>query len=141
QMKFGADIRYARNLRVPSDKHRAGELSFAQSDTADLNASRGVALATFLLGNVTSFARYVSTSSNAAERQKRFYFYGEDTWRVTQKFTLAYGLRWHVVSPEYVSGKWQCSFLDLNTGDLRVAGFGNISSNFNVGRNWHNFAP
>ncbi len=26
QIKFGADIRYARNLRVPSDNHRAGEL-------------------------------------------------------------------------------------------------------------------
>ena len=141
QMKFGADIRYARNLRVPSDKHRAGELSFAQSDTADLNAGGGVALATFLLGNVTSFARYVSTSSNAAERQKRFYFYGEDTWRATSKLTIAYGLRWDIVNPEYVTGKGQGSFLDLNTGDLRVAGYGNIGSNFNVERNWHNFAP
>ena len=28
QIKFGADIRYARNLRVPSDNHRAGELDF-----------------------------------------------------------------------------------------------------------------
>jgi hypothetical protein len=141
QMKFGADIRYARNLRVPSDKHRAGELSFAQSDTADLNAGGGVALATFLLGDVTSFARYVSTSSNAAERQKRFYFYGEDTWRATQKLTIAYGLRWDIVNPEYVTGKGQGSFLDLNTGNLRVAGYGNIGDNFNVERNWHNFAP
>ena len=148
-LKFGADIRYARNLRVPSDKHRAGELTFGQSRTQNLDTTDplnpkpvgGVALATFLLGDVTSFARYVSTSLNAAERQKRFYFYGQDTWRVTQKFTLAYGLRWDIVNPEYVTGKGQGSFLDLNTGNLRVAGFGNIGSNFNVGRNWHNFAP
>ena len=26
--KFGADLRYAQNLRVPSDSHRAGELTF-----------------------------------------------------------------------------------------------------------------
>src|SRR5204863_86738 len=50
-VKFGADIRYALNLRVPSDRHRAGELSFNQSNTA--NPAGGVALATFLLGNVT----------------------------------------------------------------------------------------
>src|SRR5712672_398992 len=31
--KFGADIRYAYNLRVPSDKHRAGELTFSQDQT------------------------------------------------------------------------------------------------------------
>ena len=31
--KFGADIRHARNLRVPSDQHRAGELSFNTSRT------------------------------------------------------------------------------------------------------------
>src|SRR4029077_290056 len=62
QMKFGADIRYARNLRVPSDNHRAGELTFARERTS-LAGSGGVALATFLLGDVTTFKRYVSTST------------------------------------------------------------------------------
>ena len=28
QIKFGADIRYAMNLRVPSDANRTGELNF-----------------------------------------------------------------------------------------------------------------
>ena len=85
QIKFGADIRYARNLRVPSDNHRAGELTFARDRTslAGSASPTGVALATFLLGDVTTFKRYVSTSTNAAERQKRFYFYGQDTWRAT----------------------------------------------------------
>jgi Carboxypeptidase regulatory-like domain/TonB dependent receptor len=141
QAKFGADIRFARNLRVPSDKHRAGELSFAKSRTADAVAGGGVGMATFLLGDVTTFNRYVSTSSNAAERQKRFYFYGQDTWRATSKLTIAYGLRWDIVNPEYVNGKENGGFLDLNTGNLRVAGVGGIGTNFNVERNWNNFAP
>ena len=34
QIKFGGDIRYARNLRVPSDNHRAGELTFAKTFTS-----------------------------------------------------------------------------------------------------------
>ncbi len=32
--KFGADLRYALNLRVPSDSHRAGELYFNNSYTS-----------------------------------------------------------------------------------------------------------
>ena len=31
QIKFGGDIRYARNLRVPSDNHRSGELTSSPS--------------------------------------------------------------------------------------------------------------
>src|SRR5450432_1119251 len=54
-IKFGADIRYAKNLRVPSDSHRAGELSFNTDNTGVVNsvgngAQNGLSFATFLLG-------------------------------------------------------------------------------------------
>jgi len=42
---------------------------------------------------VTHFNRFVSTSLNGAERQKRWFFYGPDTWRMTSKLTFNYGLR------------------------------------------------
>ena len=32
-IKFGADIRHAMNLRIPSDRHRAGELQFNAART------------------------------------------------------------------------------------------------------------
>jgi hypothetical protein len=140
-IKFGGDIRYARNLRVPSDNHRAGELTFAKERTSDFVNGGGVALATFLLGDVTSFKRYVSTSTNAAERQKRFYFYGQDSWRATSKLTISLGLRWDILNPEYVNGDSNGGLLDLNTGNIRVAGVGGIGRNFNVERNWKNFGP
>lgn len=143
QIKFGADIRYARNLRVPSDNHRAGELTFARERTSLAGSANptGVALATFLLGDVTTFKRYVSTSTTAAERQKRFYFYGEDTWRATSKLTVAFGLRWDIINPEYVNADGNGSLLDLNTGLLRVGGVGGIGRNFNIDKNWKNFGP
>jgi hypothetical protein len=143
QIKFGADIRYARNLRVPSDNHRAGELTFARERTslAGSASPTGVALATFLLGDVTTFKRYVSTSTTAAERQKRFYFYGQDTWRATSKLTVAFGLRWDIMNPEYVNADGNGSLLDLNTGLLRVGGVGGVGRNFNIERNWKNFGP
>ena len=140
QIKFGGDVRYARNLRVPSDNHRAGELTFARERTSDAGAG-GVALATFLLGDVTTFKRYVSTSLTAAERQKRFYFYGQDTWRITAKLTIAYGLRWDIMNPEYVNADGNGGLLDLSTGLIRVGGVGGIGRNFNIERNWKNFGP
>ena len=140
QIKFGGDIRYARNLRVPSDNHRAGELTFARERTSNAGAG-GVALATFLLGDVTTFKRYVSTSLNAAERQKRFYFYGQDTWRATSKLTVAFGLRWDIMNPEYVNADGNGGLLDLSTGLIRVGGVGGIDRNFNIEKNWKNFGP
>jgi len=132
--KFGADIRYALNLRVPSDSHRAGELSFRETKT-------NLSLATFLLGEVTTFKRYVSTSTDAAERQKRWFFYGQDTWRVTPKLTVSYGLRWDIYFPEHVNGAEKGGLLDLSSGNLLVAGVGGIDTNFNVENSLRNFAP
>jgi len=144
--KFGADIRYAKNLRVPSDSHRAGELTFNTQNTGFVpavgqGAQGGISFATFLLGDVTGFTRYVSSSTNAAEHQRRWYFYGQDSWRVTPKLTVNYGLRWEVVFPEQVNGAGNGSQLDLRTGLMNVFGVGNVSVHGIQSMNWANFAP
>ena len=64
-IKFGADVRRAYNLRVPSDRHRSGELTF-NSDRTSLNGQGGMGLATFMLGDVTTFSRYVSPNTERA---------------------------------------------------------------------------
>jgi hypothetical protein len=139
-IKFGADIRYAMNLRVPSDASRTGLLNFDSGDTSNAGTG-GLALATFLLGDVTSFQRFVSTSLDAAERQKRWFFYGQDSWRVSPKFTLTYGLRWEIYFPETVNGKDQGGFANLDEGVIRVAGEGPIGLNGNVDNTYKAFAP
>jgi outer membrane receptor protein involved in Fe transport len=139
-IKFGADIRYAENLRVPSDASRTGLLNFDNGDTADAGDG-GLALATFLLGDVTSFQRFVSTSLDAAERQKRWFFYGQDTWRVSPKFTLTYGLRWEIYFPERVNAKDHGGFANLNEGIIRVAGEGPYGLNGNIDNTYKAFAP
>ena len=140
QIKFGADIRYAKNLRVPSDANRTGNLNFNSGDTS-LAGDGGLDLATFLLGNVTSFNRFVSTSLNAAERQKRWFFYGQDTWRFTSKFTFNYGLRWEIYFPETVNGKGNGGFANIDEGIIRVAGFGSNSLNGNTANTYKAVAP
>jgi carboxypeptidase family protein len=142
QIKFGADIRYAKNLRVPSDANRTGILNFNSGDTAQAGTG-GLDLATFLLGDVTSFNRFVSTSLNAAERQKRWFFYGQDTYRVTSKFTFNYGLRWEIYFPESVNGKGNGGFANIDPGGgfIRVAGVGSNSLNGNTNNTLKAFAP
>ncbi|HYO83397.1 MAG TPA: carboxypeptidase-like regulatory domain-containing protein, partial [Bryobacteraceae bacterium] len=84
--KFGADIRRANNLRVPSDRHRSGELQFDAARTQG-PAGGGSGLATFLLGDVSRFERYISPVLDASESQNRWFFFGQDSWRATRKLT------------------------------------------------------
>jgi hypothetical protein len=76
------------------------------------------------LGDVTNFARYVSTSINAKESQKIVFTYVQDTWRITPNLTLNLGVRWEFYFPETVNGAGQGGFADLTTGTIRVAGYG-----------------
>ncbi|MGE5205139.1 MAG: TonB-dependent receptor, partial [Chlamydiota bacterium] len=140
QIKFGADMRYAMNLRIPSDANRTGQLNFNHNITANAG-NGGLDLATFLLGDVSFMDRYVSSSLNAAERQKRFFYYGQDTWRVTPKLTFNYGLRWEIYFPETVNGKGQGGFANLTQGVIRVAGYGPYGTNGNVANTYKAFAP
>ncbi len=132
-VKVGADLRYARNLRVPSDVDRDGQLNFNTDQTSDPAAaskvSGGLGFATMMLGDVSTFGRYVSSSTNAKEFQKRLFFYGQDTWRVNPKLTLNLGLRWDVYYPESVNGPGNGSLLNLKDGYMHVAGIGGVPSN------------
>jgi len=136
--KAGADVRRAHNLRVPSDQHRSGQLSFSPDRTR--GADGGLGLATFLLGDVTSFSRYISTSTDARELQWRHFYYAQDTWRFNPKVTLNYGVRLDVVNPQTLNEAGNGGFLDLTTGQILVAGVGGIGLNGNV-KNSFNWAP
>src|SRR5215831_1338149 len=97
-VKWGADLRYLQNYRLASDDRRTGFFSFAPGIT-------GLSLATFLIGDVTTFERFVSTPAavDAGERQKRFGFYGQDTWRINSRLTLNFGIRWELYFPQTVN--------------------------------------
>jgi hypothetical protein len=139
--KFGADIRYAYNLRVPSDQHRAGELNFAPDQTQGPGGVGGEGLAAFILGDVTFFDRYVSVSTNAYETQPRLFFFGQDTWRVSNKLTVNLGLRWEIYRPESVAGAGQGGWVDPATGEVRVAGQQGVDLRGNTSTSYKHFAP
>jgi hypothetical protein len=141
-VKVGADLRYARNLRVPSDFDRTGVLQFSSGPTSQGGTNAGgLGFATFVTGKVTNFSRFVSTSTNAKEFQKRDFFYIQDTWRATQKLTVNYGLRYEMYFPESINGPGNGSLLNLATGYLQVASVGSIGSNMNYQRANNTYSP
>src|SRR5262249_37597996 len=101
----------------------------------------GLSLASFLLGQVQSFTRYVSNSTDAAERQKRLFSYVQDTWRITPKLTVNYGLRHEIYFPQSVTRKDQGGFQNLATGEVLIAGENGVNMSGNVKTALTHFAP
>ena len=148
--KWGADIRHYQNFRVTSDHRRAGHLIFEPETTGDMNGKHGLSLATFLFGAVSAFDRLYGPDNpaalNAGERQKRWFFYGQDTWRVTPSLTINYGLRWEIYSPQAVTANGAGGFLIPNfnnpAGSLfNVPGAGVVDRSGNVKKSLTNFGP
>ena len=139
-IKAGVDFRYLENLRVPSDQHRSGELYFTGDRTRGPNGG-GLGLASYLIGDVTSFQRYVSNSLDAGERQNRQFFYVQDTWKVTPKLTFNYGLRWEIYYPQTVTGDRKGGWVNLSTGEVAIAGVNGTPLNGNVRNSFTNLAP
>jgi outer membrane receptor protein involved in Fe transport len=138
-VKWGADLRFLQNYRFSSDRPPTGFFSFAPSET-------GLGLATFLLGEVTSFERTISSPAalDAGEHQKRFGFYGQDTWRINPRLTLNYGLRWEIYFPQTVTGAGGFLIPDFNNRNPATTYFNTpLETNAagGVTGNLGNFAP
>lgn len=78
-------------------------LGFGASNQNPSNANNG--MANMLLGNATT-----TSQSNAfvfgAFHMYQYEGYGQDTWKVTPRLTLDYGLRYQFLGPTYTAGKY-----------------------------------
>ncbi|HLH02525.1 MAG TPA: TonB-dependent receptor [Bryobacteraceae bacterium] len=140
-IKFGADIRRAQQQRIPSDLHRSGEINFNVSETGDFDvdqltnglASTGSGLASYLLGLPATFGRYYTAYDYyPGLRETRLFFFAQDSWRVTPKLTLNYGVRYENYLPQVAAKPGGAGSFDPSTGEVLVAGVGDVPRNLGV---------
>ncbi len=148
---WGVDIRRAQQQRIPSDSHRSGEITFSDGETGSATVNgvasasgltTGAGLASFLLGESSQFARYFTGAGfHPGLRQTRLFFYGQDSWRVTPKLTVNYGLRYENYLPQTAASRGGAGSFDPNTGEVLVAGVGSVPANMGVKPYNLGFAP
>jgi hypothetical protein len=140
-IKFGVDVRRAQQQRIPSDQHRSGEINFTDSVTGNPAvdsvaaglASTGSALGSYLLGLPSTFGRYYTAYDYyPGLRQTRVFLFGQDSWRITPKLTLNYGLRWEDYLPQVAAKPGGAGSFDPSTGDVLVAGVGSVPINLGI---------
>jgi hypothetical protein len=140
-IKFGGDVRRGQQQRIPSDSHRSGELYFNDTTTSNPlidfaaggNGATGSAIASYLLGLPSSFSRYFTGSNYyPGLRQTRIFGYIQDTWRITPKLTMNYGVRWENYLPQTAAKPGGAGSFDPSTGEVLAAGIGDVPLNMGV---------
>jgi Carboxypeptidase regulatory-like domain/TonB dependent receptor len=156
-IRFGGDFRHIENFRLQStnpgviSSARSGFLQFTDNPTSP--SFTGLGLGDFLTGTLAFFNQTYSDPTNpnaftAQERQNRAFFFGEDTWHVTSRLTLNYGLRWELYLPQSVN-QGAGGFLVVNNNQLpsitntsiNIAGANGVNSQGSVQPTYKNFGP
>ena len=125
-LKFGAEYK---PIRFPFRQFQTphGELDFAQNDTAYPSTASGVggplasnsgdAMASFLLGVVTTGS--INTTNEISAEKQSYAFYAQDDWKITPKLTVNLGMRYDLFSPQAERFGRQANF-DYNSLTLYI---------------------
>jgi len=138
EWKFGGDYRWVVNFRAGSDFSQRGTFGF-NSGVATPFGTTTDAFESFLLGYPSTFQRF-QFLGNPKEYEQDVFAFVQDRWRVSPKLTLSLGLRYELYTPPYASRGNGANF-NLDTGQLMVAGLGNVDRYTNINIRKNNFAP
>jgi hypothetical protein len=124
-IKFGAEYR-----NLGQNFHDAGNLagsfSFDSGTTGLRGINSGNSMASFLLEQVDSASSSFRTVDAWYARQAAYALYAGDTWKITPKLTINYGLRWDYFTPAWEKNN-QLSFFDPtlqnNSGPMGALAF------------------
>ena len=118
--KFGGEIRTLQN-NFKDNNNQSGTFGFSDLNTGLLGINSGSPIASFLLGYVDNASVSFNNVQTLYARGKLFALYGGDTWKVTNKLSLSYGLRWDVNTPSHEKFD-NFSFLDPSGANPEAGG-------------------
>jgi hypothetical protein len=81
----------------------AMSMNFGASNQNSFNTNNG--MANMLLGNATTVSQ-TNSFVFGAFHMYQYEGYGQDTWKITPRLTLDYGLRYQFLGPTYTAGKY-----------------------------------
>ena len=124
-VKWGTDIRRAQNIRIPSDEPRNGEFSLSAPSLRQARMFQVPVLVRPLSCSdlPSGFSRFSQTVTDFPEDfQWRMFYFVQDTWRITKKLTLSYGLRWDTWFPDQSTLKGGGSRYNVVTNNFEIVG-------------------
>jgi hypothetical protein len=100
QLKFGGDYRWLAPFSSPFSYRPFVQFLGVACPPAPTSCA-GYALSGTAPGAASTTAAFAqpSTFQAAALLSQNFSFYGQDTWKITPRFTVTYGLRWDINPP------------------------------------------
>ena len=119
-LKFGMEYRKIMG-NIHANGNQAGTFNFGRGATGLLGINSGSPIASFLLGAVDNGNVDFRAADAWYPRQHAWVLHAGDTWRMNEKLTLDYGLRWDYYSPS--SEKFdRFSFFDPNGANPGAGG-------------------
>ena len=109
-MKAGGEVRWL-EFNDSNVQNNSGTFAFARTETGLTGLNSGNAIASFLLEQVDQGSVGFQTVSAEYPRSRAWNLHVGDTWKLTPKLSLNYGLRWDVFPPS-VEKFDNTSFLD-----------------------------
>ncbi len=109
-LKFGAEYRNIGG-NIHQDGGQSGRFYFNSAETGLPGINSGNSIASFLLEQVDNANYDILTQASRYPRQVAYIWHVGDTWKVTPKLSVNYGLRWDDFTPS--AEKWdRQSFFD-----------------------------
>ena len=110
-LKFGGEFRHLQQV-FRQNLNQSGTLNFTAASTGLPGVSSGDPFASLLIGAVDNASLQVWNVSKYGVEQRAYSLHVGDTWRMSSKLTINYGLRWDRFTPTFETGD-RFSFFDF----------------------------
>jgi hypothetical protein len=101
-LKVGAEYRHLQQV-FRTNNNQSGTVGFSALSTGLPNGSSGDPFASLLVGAVDNGNLNVYNISKYGAEQRAYAIFAGDTWKISQRLTLNYGLRWDKFTPTWES--------------------------------------